>query len=153
MEFENPAMMLVFSVTTLGTNTSVPLTCPADGSDGGISSMRRRPLLLCLAAGLAKHTATNAVQTNQVDMRTEEMRTLYICFAFALYICGHDMRRGGAFRAPDISVRLQDSTNGSGPFLYELPPDHLQTQIVVLGAAPTWETKHRILKANRHHSL
>ena len=108
--------MLVFSVTTLGTNTSVPFTCPAEGSDGVISSMRRRPLLLCLAAGLAKHTATNAVQTNQVDMRTEEMRTLYICFAFALYICGHDMRRGGAFRAPDISVRLQDSTNGSGPF-------------------------------------
>ena len=147
MKFENPAMMLVFSVTTLGTNTSVPFTCPAEGSDGRISSMRRRPLLLCLAAGLAKHTATNAVQTNQVDMRTEEMRTLYIC--------GHDMRRSGAFnfRAPDISVRLQDSTNGSGPFLYELPPDHLQTQIVVLGAAPTWETKHRILKANRHHSL
>ena len=76
MKFENPAMMLVFSVTTLGTNTSVPFTCPAEGSDGVISSMRRRPLLLCLAAGLAKHTATNAVQTNQVDMRTEEMRTL-----------------------------------------------------------------------------
>ena len=51
---------------------------PQRDSDGVISSKRRRPLLLCLAAGLAKHTATNAVQTNQVDMRTEEMRTLCI---------------------------------------------------------------------------
>ena len=78
MKFENPAIMLVFSLTTLGTKNSVPSPAPQRGSDDGISSIRRRPLLLCLAAGLAKHTATNAVQTNQVDMRTEEMRTLCI---------------------------------------------------------------------------
>ena len=46
--------------------------------------------------------------------------------------------RAGAFNAPDISVRLQDCKNGSGAFLRTI--DHLQTQIVVLEAAPTWAT-------------
>ena len=54
--------------------------------------------------------------------------------------------RGGAYsyRAPDISVRLQEQhewTVRPFPLQYKFPPDHLQTQIVVLGAAPAWETE------------
>ena len=55
------------------------------------------------------------------------------------------MRQGGAFRfrAQDISVRLQTARMDPALFLYELPPTTSKPQIVVLGAAPTWETKHR----------
>ncbi len=49
-----------------------------------------------------------------------------------------------SYRAPDISVRLQEQhewTVRPFPLQYKFPPDHLQTQIVVLGAAPAWETE------------
>ena len=90
MKFENPAIMLVFSVTTLGTNSSVPSPAPQRGSDDGISSIRRRPLLL-QPGSRAGQTDSNkrcpvrprgktqrqdpearprGMRTNQVDMRT-----------------------------------------------------------------------------------